>query len=48
MDPSPLEYGADLWDSLHIIQMQSEIRSKQMRALKSFFRSYKDSLSNFQ
>ena len=39
-----LEYGEDLWDSLHVIQMQVDIRGKQLRAIKSFFKSYKNSL----
>lgn len=39
-----MEYGEDLWDSLHVIQMQVDIRGKQLRAIKSFFKSYKNSL----
>ena len=44
----PLEYGQDLWDSLHVIQMQAENRGKQLRALKSFFKAYRDSLNYCQ
>lgn len=44
----PLQYGVDLWDSLHVIQMQADNRGKQLRALKSFFKSYRDSINYCQ
>lgn len=37
-----------MWDNLHLIQMQSENRAKQMRAMKSFFKNYKEIISSFQ
>jgi hypothetical protein len=42
-----LSYGQDLWDSMHVIQLLNENRAKQMRALKSFFKNYKDVLGSF-
>lgn len=43
-----MTYSHHLWDSLHLIQMQNDSRAKQMRALKSFFKNYKDGLAAFQ
>ena len=43
-----LSYGEHLWDNLYLIQIQSENRAKQMRALKSFFKNYQEILATFQ
>ena len=43
-----MEYGQDLWDSLHIIQKQTDVQTKQMTALHGFFKLYKQALEDYK
>ena len=47
-EPAGPTYGRDLWDQLPVIKESTDLRVKQMQAIRNFFRTYRKSLDLFK
>jgi len=48
LDAEVYSFDTKLWDQIDAIKEQQDLKSKQMQALKTFFKSYRKSLDVFK